>query len=206
MMKRLLFFIVMLSCITVSAQKYPEFQDPSEWIPLEKSFNYVSTSITPRAGQLPEMYAAPIKFVSQKENDLFAAKVSIDFLKYGFNEKDEEMVLIEGTVNLSCCMNKPVKLQFINNEGYPIQFGSTDETGLFVFTSPNGKLMEFSNYRLKLNFDTIKIIDDQLNEKQVELHWITRPDAKEMKRLRKKALKEYKKEKEYIDELRNKNG
>lgn len=205
-MKRVLFFIVVISCITVSAQKYPEFQDPSEWIPLVKSFNYVSTSITPRAGQLPEMYSAPIKFVSPKENDLFAAKVSIDFLQFGFNEKGEEMVLLEGTVNLSCCMNKPVKIQLINNEGEPVQFGSTDETGLFIFKGPNGKLMEFNDYRLKLNFDTIKIIDDQLNEKLVELQWITRPDDKEMKRLRKKALKAYKKEKEYLDQLRSNNN
>ena len=206
MTHKLLFIATLLFSTALLAQKYPEFQDPSEWIPLEKSFNYVSTSITPRVGQLPEIYAAPIKFVSSKENDIFAPKISIDFLKYGFNEKDEELVLIEGTVNLSCCANKPVKLQFINNDGDPIQFGETDENGVFIFTSPNGKLMEFNNYRLKMNFDTIKVIDDALNEKQVELHWITRPSDKELKRLRKKALKDYKQEKRYIDELRNKNN
>lgn len=206
-MKQILLILgLLLSSISASAQKYPEFQDPSEWIPLERSYNYVSTSITPRPNQLPEMFSAPIRMVPAKENDIFSPKVAIEFLKYGFNEQDEEMVLIEGTVDLKCCQNKPVKLEFINNDGFPVQFGDTDSSGYFKFTSPNGKLMEFSDYKLKLGFDRIKIIDNSLNEKTVVLEWITRPDRKEMKRLRKKALKEWKQEKRYIDELRNKNG
>ncbi len=202
-MTKLLFGIMALICITMHAQKYPEFQDPADWIPLEKGFNYVSTAITPRAGQLPEMYSAPIKFVSSKENDLFALKVSIDFLKYGFDENGKERVQLEGSVNLSCCKNKAVKLQFINDEGNPVLFGDTDDQGKFKFTSANGRLMEFNNYKVKLNFDIIKVIDNDLNEKVVELVWLTRPSRKELKRLRKKALKDYKKEKRYLDDLRN---
>lgn len=203
---RYLLIVMVLLSTLANAQKYPEFQDPSEWIPLEKSFNYVSTSISPRVGQLPEVYSAPITLVSAKENDIFAPKVAIEFLKYGFNEEGEEVVLMEGTVDLKCCNNKPVRLQFINNDGDPVQFGETNDEGYFMFKGRNGRLMEFDNYRIKFNFVTIKIIDEQLNEKQVTLEWLTRPDAKEMKRLRKKALRDWKKEKRYLDELRNKNG
>jgi len=206
MRHRLLLLAVILFSTNLIAQSYPKFQDPSQWIPLEKSFNYVSTSIIPRDGQLPELYSAPIAFVSEKENDIFGVKISVDFLKYGFDEEGKEIVQFEGTVNLSCCKKKAVKLEFINDEGNPVLFSNTDEEGKFIIVSPNGKLMEFRNYRLKLNFDTIKVIDVDLNEKQVVLKWLTRPEGKEMKRMRKKALREYKKEKRYIDELRNKNG
>ena len=203
MITRLLFGIIAMLSLTTHAQKYPEFQDPADWIPLQKNFNYVSTAITPRVGQLPEMYSAPIKFESSKDNDLFALKVTIDFLKYGFDKQGKEQVQLEGTVNLACCKNKPVKLQFINDEGNPVLFGDTDDAGKFKFTSANGRLMEFDNYRVKLNFDIIKVIDHDLNEKQVELVWLTRPTRSELKRLRKKALRDYKKEKQYLDELRN---
>lgn len=206
MIHRLLLLVVVLFSITLNAQKYPEFQDPSEWIPLEKSYNYVSTSITPRDGQIPEIYSTPIKVVPENEDDLFALKITIDFLKYGFNEAGREMVLLEGTVDLKYTKNKPVTLEFQDSGDNPVLFVRTDENGAFKATSPNGKLMEFSNYKIKLNFDKIKATDFDLNSKYVVLKWLTRPSDKEMKRLRKKALREYKKEKQYIDELRNKNG
>jgi len=206
MIQRLLFLIVVLSSITLTAQKYPEFQDPSEWIPLEKSYNYVATSITPRKGQLPEMYSAPIAVVSEKENDIFALKITIDFLKYGFNEAGEEMVQLEGTVDLKQTKNKPVTLEFQNSENVPVLFVTTDEEGMFTATSTNGKLMEFNDYKLKLNFDKIKSTDLELYSKYVIVKWLTRPSDKEMKKLRKRALKTYKQEKKYIDDLRANNN
>jgi len=204
-MRKSLFYIALFLSTTIIAQNYPDFQDPAEWIPLEKSFNYVSTSITPRAGQLPEMYSAPIKFVPEKENDLFGLKLEILFLKYGFTEEGKEMVLLEGNLDLSCCKNKPVRLEFQDIHGNPVQFADTDDQGNFILTSPNGKLMKFNEYKLKLNFNKIIATDNELNQRAVILDWITRPSDREMKKLRKKALRDYKTHKKYIDDLR-KNG
>ena len=206
MIHKILLFVILLGSAAINAQKYPAFQDPADWIPLEKSYNHVATSVTPRQGQLPEMYSTPIKFVSEKENDIFSLKLAIDFLKYGFNEDGKELVQIEGSLNLSCCKNKPVTLEFQDNEGNAVQFTSTDDTGKFKATSPNGKLMEFSNYRIKFNFNKIKATDIDLNSKHVILKWTNKPSDKELKRLRKKAKREYEKDRRYIDELRNKNG
>jgi len=205
-MNKLLLYITVLFSTVLFAQKYPEFQDPGDWIPLEKSFNYVSTSITPRSGQLPEMYSAPIKFQPEDENNIFGLKLSVDFLKYGFDEDGKAMVLLEGNVDLSCCKNQPVRLEFQDIYKNPVQFIDTDEQGNFVITSPNGKLMEFKDYKLKLNFNKIIATDTELNKRTVILHWVNRPSDKEMKRLRKKALRDYKTQKKYIDELRKNNG
>jgi len=198
-----MFGLMAFLCATAHAQKYPEFKDPADWIPLEKNFNYVSTAITPRAEQIPEAYSTPIKFASLKENDIFSVKVSIDFLKYGFSENGQAQVLLEGTVDLSCCQNKIARLELIDSDGgHPLDYGNTDEEGRFIFTSKNGDLMEFDNYKLKFNFDIIKVIDADLNEKQVELVWLTQPDRKSLKRIRKKALRDYKRQKRNIDDMR----
>jgi len=206
MKHRILLFIILLVSITINAQKYPAFQDPADWIPLEKNYNYVATSITPRKGQLPEMFSAPIKFVSEKENNIFDLKLTFEFLKYGFNEEGNELVQLEGFLDLSCCKNKPVILEFQDKEGNAVHFTSTDEEGNFKATSPNGKLMEFSNYRIKFNFNRIMATDIDLNSKKVVLKWLNKPSEKELKRLRKKAKREYDKDKKYIEDLRNKNG
>ena len=107
---------------------------------------------------------------------------------------------------MSCCNNKPVTLEFQDEEGYAVQFSSTDDYGKFKAISPNGKLMEFDNYRIKFNFDRIMVTDIDLNSKKVVLKWLKKPSENKLKRLRKKAKKEYDKDKRYIEELRNKNG
>jgi len=206
MIHKLLLFAILVGSTTLFAQKHPAFQDPADWIPLEKNYNYIATSITPRPGQLPEMYSTPVKFVTEKENDIFGLKLDIEFLKYGFTEEGKELVQLEGSLNLSCCKNKPVTLEFQDKDGNAVQFTSTDDTGKFKATSPNGKLIEFSNYRIKFNFDRIKATDIDLNSKDVVLKWLNKPSEKELKRARKKARREYEKNKKYIDELRNKNG
>ncbi len=205
MIHKILLFFILLGSITLNAQKYQAFQDPADWIPLEKGYNYVATSITPRPGQLPEMYSAPIKFVSVKENDIFGLKLTIEFLKYGFNEDGKELVQLEGSLNLACCKNKPAIIEFQDKEGNAVHFTKTDNEGNFKTTSPNGKLMEFNNYRIKLNFNRIKATDIDLNSKQVVLKWLNKPSEKQLKRLRRKAKRQYEKDKKYIDELRNKN-
>ena len=206
MIKQIVLFAILFGSLTIQAQKYRAFQDPADWIPLEKNYNSVATSITPRPGQLPEMYSAPIAFVSEKESDVFGLELNIDFLKFGFNEDGTELVLIEGSIDLTCCKNKPVILEFQDHEGYAVQFTTTDDEGKFKATSPNGRLLEFNNYRLKLNFDRIKTTDTDLNTKLMILKWINKPSEKALKRLRKKARRAYEKDKKYIDELRNKNG
>ena len=61
-------------------------------------------------------------------------------------------------------------------------------------------------YRIKFNFDSIMVTDTELNSRKVVLKWINKPSENKLKRLRKKAKREYEKDKKYIEELRKKNG
>jgi len=149
------------------------------------------------------MYSAPVDYVSEKENDLFPLGFKTRYFKFGFDKNDKEVVQFWGTIDLSCCKNKPVKVEFLDKEDKPIHFLTTEEDGSFKAIGPNGGILEFDNYRLKINVKKIKVIDEELNEKFVVLKWLNKPSEKDLKRMRKKAQRAHKKELKYLKELRN---
>lgn len=204
MKKNYILMAIVFIFINAIAQRNPEFQDPADWIPLKQSFAPVSTSIVPKPGQLPEMYSAPIEYVSEIENDVFPLNFRTRFLKFGYTEEAEERVQFWGVVDLSCCKNKPATVELFDNDGNLIQAGRTDENGNIKFMSPNGKLLEFDNYRVKINIKKIRVISEELNKKEVVFKWINKPSEKELKKLRKKAMRKYKERINYLEELRNK--
>jgi len=166
--------LLLFAFFNLNAQRNPEFQDPADWIPLIQSFGNVSTSITPRVDQLPEMYSAPVDYVSEKENDLFPLGFKTRYFKFGFDKDGEEVVQFWGTIDLSCCKNKPVKVEFLDKDDKPIHFLTTEEDGSFKAIGPNGGIK-----------------------------WLNKPSEKDLKRMRKKAKRAHKKELKYLKELRN---
>lgn len=199
MKKLVLCFMSFLSCVMLYAQEIEEYQDPAYWIDLEQKKQNVPVSIVPLKGQLPVMYSAPIKFIPQKNDKLSTMDIKVGIIKYEFDDQGRKIVHFNGQVDLLCCRNRPVNMEFYDDEDNLIQFARTDEDGVFKLKSVNGNLLELKNYKLKINFKKVKTIDENWDERYASLERLSIPDEKKLIKMRKKYEKEQEK-------IKNKNG
>ncbi len=189
-MKRLVLLAISLSlCAYSLAQNKKEYQDPAYWIDLENNNTDIPVKLTSEKGSITFL-SAPIKFIPKKDDRLKAMEIAIDSIKYEAISNDRQIVFLDGKVDLSCCRNRPINMEFYDDEENLIQFSRTDEEGNFKLKSVNGNMLEIKNNKIKINFKKLKSIDENWDERYSSLERNTILSDKKIERLQKKELKE----------------
>lgn len=186
-------FILLLVCISLglysfSQNKKSDYQDPAFWIDLEANKKNVPVKMTSESGSITYL-SAPIKFISKKDEKLKAMEIHIDSIKYEAIDENRQIVYLDGYVNLSCCRNRPINMEFYDDDENLIQFSRTDELGNFKLKSINGNMMEIKNNKIKINFKKLKTIDENWDERYATLERESMPSENQIKRLQNKELK-----------------
>ena len=159
-MKRLVLLAISISLCAISlAQNKKEYQDPAYWISLENNDIDIPVKLTSEKGNITFL-SAPIKFIPKKDDRLKAMSIAIDSIKYEAESEDRQIVFLDGKVDLSCCRNRPINMEFYDDEDNLIQFSRTDEEGNFKLKSVNGNMLEIKNNKIKINFKWLKSIDE----------------------------------------------
>lgn len=189
-MKRIILVAISISLFTCSlAQNKKEYQDPAYWIDFENNNKDIPVKLTSEKGSITFL-SAPIKFIPQKNKKLKAMEIAIDSIKYEVISEDRQIVFLDGKVDLSCCRNKPINMEFYDDEENLIQFSRTDEEGNFKLKSVNGNMLEIKNNKIKINFKKLKSIDENWDERYSSLERNTILSDNKLERLQKKELME----------------
>ncbi len=189
-MKRLLLLTISFSlCAYSLAQNKKEYQDPAYWIDLENNNTDITVKLTSEKGSITFL-SAPIKFIPKKDDRLKAMEIAIDSIKYEAISLDRQIVFLDGKVDLSCCRNKPINMEFYDEEENLIQFSRTDDEGNFKLKSVNGNMLEIKNNKIKINFKKLKTIDENWDERYSSLERKSIPSENKIKRMQNKELKQ----------------
>ena len=185
-MKKLITLIITIGFFSISfGQSKKEYQDPAYWIDLERKKEGIPVKLTSLKGET-NYFKAPVKLLPKNTNRLVPLKISIDSIMYEAFDKNREIVHLVGKVDLSCCRNRPVNMEFFDKDGNFIQFARTDNYGKFKLQSINGNILEIKNNKIKLNFKKIKTIDVNLKERFATLVPNKILSSNKINRLRKK--------------------
>ena len=185
-MKTLITLIITVGFFSISfGQTKKEYQDPAYWIDLELKKEGIPVKLTSINGET-NYFKAPVKLLPKNTNRLLPLKISIDSIKYEAIDKNREIVHLVGKVDLSCCRNRPVNMEFFDKDGNFIQFASTDNYGNFKLQSINGNILEIKNKKIKFNFKKLKTIDVNLDERFATLKRNKILSSNKINRLRKK--------------------
>lgn len=188
-MKRLVLLAISISLCAISlAQNKKEYQDPAYWISLENNDIDIPVKLTSEKGNITFL-SAPIKFIPKKDDRLKAMSIAIDSIKYEAESEDRQIVFLDGKVDLSCCRNRPINMEFYDDEDNLIQFSRTDEEGNFKLKSVNGNMLEIKNNKIKINFKRLKSIDENWDERYASLERKSMPSEDKLERLQKRELK-----------------
>ena len=79
-------------------------------------------------------------------NSFENVNIAIDSIYYQAQERGREIVRVIGKIDLSCCRNKPVNLEFLDKDGIVVQYARTNDLGHFKLQSVNGNILEIKNY------------------------------------------------------------
>lgn len=169
MIRIILFAIGIIFCLkTYSQNNKKDYQDPAFWIDLKTNKNDVTVQLVSEDGAITVLNA-PLKFIARKDPNLKPLEISIDSIKYEAESKTRQVVYLDGAVDLNCCRNKPINMEFYDLEDNLIQFSRTDEQGKFKLKSVNGKILEIRNNKIKVNFKKLKTIDENWDERYATL-------------------------------------
>ncbi|MBT8395203.1 MAG: hypothetical protein HKO81_04050 [Flavobacteriaceae bacterium] len=185
-MKKLISIIITICFFSISlGQTKKEYQDPAYWIDLEIKKEGVPVKIISINGDT-KYFKAPVKLLSNNTNRLLPLNISIDSIMYEAVGKGREIVQLKGKIDLSCCINRPVNIELIDKDSNLIQFSKTDNYGIFKLQSINGNILEIKNNKIKFNFNKIKTIDVNLDERYTTLERNKILNSAKINRLRKK--------------------
>ncbi len=188
-MKRIILVAICISLFTCSiAQNEKEYQDPAYWVDLEINKEDIPVKLISEKGEVNYLNA-PLKFIPKKDERLKTMEVAIDSIKYEAISEDRQIVYFDGNVNLSCCRNRPINMEFYDDQENLIQFSRTDEKGNFKLKSVNGNMMEIKNNKIKINFKRLKTIDENWDERYASLERKSKPNENKLERLQKKEIR-----------------
>lgn len=163
-MKKFILFIVVLSFafLTTAQENWIRFKDyPTDInINLEEESDVNDTPfVFKNKEEVLYNYLLPVKFVPISEEDLSDLNIKIKSINASYDIKGRLMVYFRGKIDMSCCYQASISLQFFDEDDNLIQLTKTDAFGNFKLKSINGNLIEIHNGNIILNFSKIKSFD-----------------------------------------------
>jgi len=163
-MKYILFVVTSLFAFTTLAQTnstedtWFKFQTP-----ITESVEGQDSKDTPLVlkdeNGTPTNYTVPVVFSAVSNPDISDIIIDIKQISGKYDKKGSLIVYLSGKVDLSCCYNGEMNLDFYDADDNLVQKARTDEFGKFKLKSINGKMFTIKDNQIKFNFTSIKTFD-----------------------------------------------
>ncbi len=163
MKKKILFTFVLLCAFLTNAQdNWITFKD----YPTDININLAEESDikdTPFVFKNKEdqiyNYILPVKFTPISQEGLSDLSIKIKSVNASYDIKGRLMIYLRGKIDMSCCYEASISLEFYDEEDNLIQLAKTDEFGNFKLKGINGNLIEINQGKIKFKFTKLKSFD-----------------------------------------------
>jgi len=163
-MKYILFIVINMFAFTTLAQTnttedtWFKFQTPiTEAIEGQDSKD--TPLISKDKNGTPTDYTVPVIFTAVSNPDISDIIIDIKQISTKYDKKGSLIIYLNGKVDLSCCYNGEMNIDFYDSDDNLVQKARTDEFGKFKLKSINGKMFTIKDNQIKFNFTSIKTFD-----------------------------------------------
>lgn len=123
----------------------------------------------------PTNYTLPVYFEAVKNPKISDVIIDIKQMSSNIDRRGNQMIYLKGKIDLSCCFNGSIVLEFYDNDDNLVQKAMTDNEGNFKVKSINGNLFEIKSNKLKFNFSKIKTFDQNADIRYAEVKRLKKP-------------------------------
>lgn len=120
-------------------------------------------------------YLIPVKFKPQKKDGISDVEVKIKSICASYDIKDRLIIYFRGKIDMSCCYESAIALEFYDQNDKLIQIGKTDDLGNFKVKSINGNLLEIRKGKMTFNFSKLKTFDGNADIRFAEIDVYKKP-------------------------------
>lgn len=128
-------------------------------------------------------YIIPVKFTPEKQDGLSDLNIKIKNINASYDIKGRLMIYFRGKIDMSCCYQASISLEFYDDNDNLIQLSKTDEFGNFKLKSINGNLIEIKQGKLKFNFTKLKSFDANADVRYATIEVYEKPIDEQFKTL-----------------------
>lgn len=195
-MKKLLYFAIGMFATVTFAQNNPQdiwfnFQTPANEAVAENTAGIPDTPfILKNIHGTPTNYTLPVYFEAIKSSKISDVVIDIKQMSSNVDRRGNRMIYLKGKIDLSCCFNGSIVLEFYDTKDNLIQKAMTDAEGNFKIKSINGNMFEIKDNKFKFNFNKIKTFDQNADIRFAEVKRIKRPLGSELETVQEKSIVE----------------
>jgi hypothetical protein len=136
----------------------------------------------------PTDYTLPVYFDAIKSDKVSDVIIDIIQMSASFDRRGNKMIYLKGQIDLSCCFDGPMTIDFLDADDNLVQKASTDANGVFKIKSINGNLFVLKNNKLKFNFTKLKTFDQNADIRFAEVKRLKRPLESELETVQEKSI------------------
>ena len=196
-MKKLLYFVISLFATITFAQNNSQediwynFLTPANEAVAEQATGILDTPfILKNIHGTPTNYTLPVYFDAIKDSKISDVIIDIKQMASSTDRRGNQMIYLHGKVDLSCCFNGSISLEFYDLDDNLVQKAMTDADGNFKMKSINGNMFEIKGNKLKFNFSKIKTFDQNADIRFAEVKRIKTPLGSELETVQEKSIVE----------------
>ncbi len=194
-MKKLLYFAIGIFATFTFAQNNSQqdlwfnFQTPVSEIVADNTPGIPDTPfILKNKYGTPTNYTLPVYFEAIANSKISDVMIDIKQMSANIDKRGRQMIYLKGKIDLSCCFNGSIVLEFFDANDNLIQKAMTDAEGNFKIKSISGNMFEIKGEKLKFNFAKIKTYDQNADIRFAEVKRIIRPLGSELETVQEKSI------------------
>ncbi len=185
MKKKILFTLVLLCAFFINAQdNWITFKDyPTDInINLEEDSNIKDTPfVFKNKEDQVYNYILPVKFTPISQEGLSDLNIKITSVNASYDIKGRLMTYVRGKIDMSCCYEASISLEFYDENQNLIQSAKTDEFGNFKLKGINGNLVEIKQEKIRFKFTKLKSFDANADIRYATLEIYEKPIDEQFK-------------------------
>jgi len=136
----------------------------------------------------PTDYTIPVYIDATKRDKVSDVIIDIIQMSASFDRRGNRMIYLKGQIDLSCCFDGPISIDFLDDNDNLVQKASTDADGVFKIKSINGNLFDIKDNKIKFNFTKLKTFDQNADLRYAEVKLLKRPLGSELKTVQEKSI------------------
>ena len=194
-MKKLLYFAIGMFATVSFAQNTSQqdiwfnFQTPATEAVADAGTGIPDTPFTLKNEHgTPTDYTLPVYFEAINNPKISDVIVDIKQMSANIDRRGRRMIYLKGKIDLSCCFNGSIVIEFYDLDDNLVQKATTDTDGNFKIKSINGNMFEIKGKKLKFNFAKIKTFDQNADIRFAEVKRIKRPLGSELETVQEKSI------------------
>jgi len=179
-MKKLLYFAIgMFTTLTVAQNNSNEdiwfnFQTPANEAVADYGIPDTPFILKDKFGT-PTDYTIPVYFEAIKSTKVSEVIIDITQMSANIDKRGRRIIYLKGKIDLSCCFNGNIVLEFFDENDFLVQKATSDAEGNFKIKSINGNMFDIKDNKIKFNFAKIKTFDQNADIRFAEVKRIKRP-------------------------------